>query len=163
LVRRPTQFRGSSFDRARALGISRSDLAGRFGYQDIGKGHKALSATLTTGKVPPHMAKHLPDARETDDALVDAVMAATSQQQEDEWRSKVLARETAYRAAFTPHLRTETARAIPEPIFVAARLRLVEGTGFRSATRGWRRVVPPGMHFTQPPSQSVPASQAPHP
>jgi hypothetical protein len=40
-------------------------------------------------------------------------------------------RETAYRAAFKPHLRTETTRTIPEPIFIAAllgtaRLRHVE-------------------------------------
>ena len=84
-----------------------------------------------TGTVPPQMRKFLADALEVDDVLVDAVVAATTRQQQDEARARMLARETAYRAAFKPHLRTETTRTIPEPIFVAAllgtaRLRHVE-------------------------------------
>jgi hypothetical protein len=75
------------FERARALGISRSELVSRFGYRQIGKGHKALTAAMMTGRVPPHMAKHLADALEVDDALVDAVVAATTRQQEDEARN----------------------------------------------------------------------------
>jgi hypothetical protein len=76
------------------------------------------------------MAKHLAGSLEVDDITVDAVVAATAQQQHDEACQRILARETAYRAAFRPHLRTETTRTIPEPIFVAAlvgtaRLRLV--------------------------------------
>jgi hypothetical protein len=119
------------FERARALGISRSELVSRLGYRQIGKGHKALTAALMTGTVPPHMAKHLAVALEVDDTLVDAVVAATTRQQQDEARALILAREAAYRAAFKPHLRTETTRTIPEPIFVAAllgtaRLRHVE-------------------------------------
>ena len=38
----------------------------------------------------------------------------------DERRRKPPARENAYRSAFKPHLRVETARSIPSPIFVAA-------------------------------------------
>jgi hypothetical protein len=84
-----------------------------------------------TGTVPPHMAKHLAVALEVDDTVVDAVVAATTRQQQDEARALILAREAAYRAAFKPHLRTETTRTIPEPIFIAAllgtaRLRHVE-------------------------------------
>ena len=84
-----------------------------------------------TGTVPPQMRKFLADALEVDDVLVDAVVAATTRQQQDEARARMLARETAYRAAFKPHLRTETTRTIPEPIFIAAllgtaRLRHVE-------------------------------------
>jgi hypothetical protein len=117
-------------DRARALRASRSELASRLGYRDIGKGHAAFAEALTTGTVPPHMAKHLAGSLEVDDITVDAVVAATVQQQHDEACQRILARETAYRAAFRPHLRTETTRTIPEPIFVAAlvgtaRLRLV--------------------------------------
>src|SRR6266446_3027103 len=80
-------------ERARALGLSRRDLAGRLGYRGPGKSHKALNAALTTGAVPPHMRAHLADALEISDALLDAVMAATVRQQEDEWRAKLLARE----------------------------------------------------------------------
>jgi hypothetical protein len=118
-------------ERARTLGISRSELVSRLGYRQIGKGHKALTAALMTGTVPPHMAKHLAVALEVDDTLVDTVVAATTRQQQDEARALILAREAAYRAAFRPHLRTETTRTIPEPIFIAAllgtaRLRHVE-------------------------------------
>ena len=84
-----------------------------------------------TGTVPPQVRKHLAVALEVEDTLVDAVVAATTRQQQDEARALILARETAYRAAFKPHLRTETTRTIPEPIFIAAllgtaRLRHVE-------------------------------------
>jgi hypothetical protein len=56
------------FERARALGISLSELVSRFGYHQIGKGHKALTAALMTGTVPPQMRKHLAFALEVDDA-----------------------------------------------------------------------------------------------
>ena len=117
-------------DRAQALGMSRSDLVRRFGYRDIGNGHRALTKVLTTGTVLPQIAKHLADGLEVDHALVHAVVVETARQQHDEGCQRILARETAYRAAFKPHLRTETSRTIPEPIFVAAlvgtaRLRLV--------------------------------------
>jgi hypothetical protein len=118
-------------ERAGTLGISRSELVSRLGYRQIGKGHSALTAALVTGTVPPQMRKHLAATLEADDALVDAVVAATTRQQQDEARALILAREAAYRAAFKPHLRTETTRTIPEPIFIAAllgtaRLRHVE-------------------------------------
>jgi hypothetical protein len=117
-------------DRARALGISRTELVRRLGYRDVGNGHKALKELLTTGTVPPLIAQHLADALELDEELVASVMAATARQQQDEASQRALARETAYRTAFQPHLRCETERAIPEPLFVAAlltsgRLRLV--------------------------------------
>jgi len=77
------------------------------------------------------MRKHLADALELDETTVDAVMEATSRQQQDEWRTRLLAKERHYAASFQPHLRCETARTVPVPIFVAAmigtaRLRHVE-------------------------------------
>ena len=118
------------FDHARALGISRTELVHRLGYRQIGNGHRALGEMLTTGTVPPQIAKHLADALQVDEAIVAAVMTATARQQQDEAGQHTLARETAYRRAFKPYLRCETERAIPEPLFVAAlltsaRLRLV--------------------------------------
>jgi hypothetical protein len=118
-------------ERTRALGLSRRELVSRLGYRQIGKGHEALTAALMTGTVPPQIRKHLAVALEVDDTLVDAVVAATTRQQQDEARALILASEAAYRAAFKPHLRTETTRTIPEPIFIAAllgtaRLRHVE-------------------------------------
>jgi hypothetical protein len=83
-----------------------------------------------TGTSPPQIAKHLADALQVHEALVAAVMAATAQQQQDEACQHILVRETAYSTTFTPHLRCETEREIPEPLFIAAlmtsaRLRLV--------------------------------------
>src|SRR5438270_794804 len=49
------------------LRMSRSELASRLGYRDIGKGHAALAKALATGTVPPHMAKHLADALQVND------------------------------------------------------------------------------------------------
>jgi hypothetical protein len=79
-----------------------------------------LSTALTTGIVPTHMGKHLADALEVAEPFLVAVMEATDWQLRDEARARILARETAYRAAFKPHLRAETARTRPEPIYVAA-------------------------------------------
>jgi hypothetical protein len=76
------------------------------------------------------IAQHLAGALQVENELVAAVTAATARQQQDKASQRTLARETAYRTAFKPHLRCETERAIPEPLFVAAlltsaRLRLV--------------------------------------
>jgi hypothetical protein len=49
-------------------------------------------------------------------------MLATLRQKSDEARMQILAREESYMTGFQPHLRTETARTIPEPIFIAALL-----------------------------------------
>jgi hypothetical protein len=62
-------------DRARALGISRSELVARLGYRQIGNGHKALAELLTAGTAPPLIAQHLADALEVDEELVASVMA----------------------------------------------------------------------------------------
>jgi hypothetical protein len=109
-------------DRARALGISRSELVRRLGYSQIGSGHRALSELLMTGTVPPLIAQHLADALQVDEALVAAVISTTARQQQDEACQSILAREAAYRTAFKPHLRCETERTIPEPLFIAALL-----------------------------------------
>jgi len=81
--------------RARALAISRTELVHRLGYRQIGNGHRALGEMLTTGTVPPQIAKHLADALQVDAALVANVMAAIARQQHDEEAQRTLARETA--------------------------------------------------------------------
>lgn len=118
-------------DRARTLGLTRSNVARRLGYQDIGNAHKALAETLTTGRVPLHMSGHLAQALEIDQSVLDAVMDSTARQRQDEWRARLLIQEKEHAPHFQPHLRTETARTVPEPLFVAAmigtaRLRMVE-------------------------------------
>src|SRR5712671_2100580 len=75
-------------DRARALGMSRTDLVHRLGYRDISSGHKALSAVLLTGVLAPHVANHLAEALEVDDAVVGAVIDATMRQKRDEARGQ---------------------------------------------------------------------------
>jgi hypothetical protein len=117
-------------ERARTLGMSRSDLAQRLRYRDIGSGHKALSALLLTGVLAPHVAKYLAEALEIDDALLGSVIGATTRQKCDEARKRRVESEQAYRASFRPHLQVQTERAVPSPIFVAAlltvaRLRIV--------------------------------------
>jgi hypothetical protein len=62
----------------------------------------------------------LASALAVEDRLLMAVIEATDWQRRDEQRAQVLAREAAYRAGFKPHLRTETARIRPEPLFIAA-------------------------------------------
>jgi hypothetical protein len=117
-------------DRAKALGLSRTDLVRRFGYRGLTGGHAALSDFLLTGITPPFIQEKLADALEVDQELLDAVLVATARQLHDEARSQMLAREDAYRAAFRPHLQVATERRVPSPIFVAAllgtaRLRIV--------------------------------------
>jgi hypothetical protein len=67
-----------------------------------------------------HIARHLAAAVEVDDRILIAVIEATEWQRRDEHRTQALAREAAYTTAFRPHLRAETARIRPEPLFIAA-------------------------------------------
>jgi hypothetical protein len=118
-------------NRARALGLTRGDLARRLGYRDLSDAHRALANALKTATLPAHMRKHIAGALELDEAVIDSVVESTSRQRQDEWRASLLAEEKEHMARFQPHLRTETARTVPQPIFVAAligtaRLRLVE-------------------------------------
>jgi hypothetical protein len=109
-------------DRARTIGMSRSELVHRLGYRDIGSGHRALSALLLRGLVAPHVANHLADALEADPALVGSVIDATVGQKRDEARERRIESERAYLASFRPHLQVQTERYWPSPIFVAAML-----------------------------------------
>jgi hypothetical protein len=93
--------------RARALGLTRSDLARSLGYRDLGDAHKALANALKTGTVPAHMRNHLGSALELDETVIDSVLDSTSRQRQDEWRASLLAQEKKYMARFRPHLRTE--------------------------------------------------------
>jgi hypothetical protein len=107
-------------ERARALGLSRSGLVRRFGYADLGRGHRALAELLTTGTAPPLIAKHLAAALEVEQDFLDAVLRATAGQQHDEARAQVLEWRRTYRDAFRPHLQVQTERRVPSPIFAAA-------------------------------------------
>jgi hypothetical protein len=109
-------------DRARALGISRSDLVRRLGYRDIAGGHKALGATLLSGLMASQIADHLAIALEADETLVAAVVYATRQQRDDEARRLRIEREQVYRDSFRPHIQVQTEHHVPSPIFVAALL-----------------------------------------
>jgi hypothetical protein len=118
-------------EHTRSLSISRTELARRLGYRNISNGHKALAEALKTGTVPAHMRKHLATALKLDDPVIESVIESTSRQRRDEWRARLLASEREHMARFQPHLRTETARTVPQPIYIAAligtaRLRLVE-------------------------------------
>ena len=81
-----------------------------------------LTGILRTGIVPrtTQIAQHLAAALEVDDSFLVSVIEASEWQLRDEYRAQVLARESAYRATFRPHLRTETARTRPEPLFISA-------------------------------------------
>jgi len=83
-------------ERARALGISRSELVHRLGYRQIGNGPRALAEMLTTGTIPPQIAKHLADALQVEDAIIAAVVSATARQQQDEASQRILAFQCAY-------------------------------------------------------------------
>jgi hypothetical protein len=108
--------------RARTLGISRSDLVRRLHHRDLGSGHKALSALLLSGEVSDHIAKHLAEALEIDDALLGSVIGATTRQKRDEAGKRRVESERAYRGSFRPHLQVQIERAVPSPIFMAALL-----------------------------------------
>jgi hypothetical protein len=65
------------------------------------------------------MSDRLLDALVIPQDLVDGVIAATASHRQDEAGARRLVHETAYAASFRPHLRVETARTVPEPMFVA--------------------------------------------
>jgi hypothetical protein len=109
-------------DRARALGISRSDLVRRLGYRDVSGGYEALSTALLTGMIGPLIENHLAGALKADETLVRAVIAATREQKRDEASRTRNDRERAYLASFRQHLQVQTERIVPSPIFVAALL-----------------------------------------
>jgi len=108
--------------RSRVLGISRTELVHRLGYQNIGSGHRALTEMLLTGAVTSHIAKHLANALDLDDALAEAVIDATTRQKRDEASRRRVESARAYCNSFRPHLQVQTQRAVPSPIFVAALL-----------------------------------------
>jgi hypothetical protein len=117
-------------DRAKTLGLSRTDLVRRFGYCGLTSGHAALTGFLFTGIVPPFIGRKLASVLEVEEDLIDNLLMATARQLRDEAGAQILAKEEAYQAAFRPHLQVQTERQVPSPIFVAAlltvrRLRIV--------------------------------------
>jgi hypothetical protein len=117
-------------ERAKSLGLSRTELVRRLGYGNLNGGHAVLTELLMTGTQSPIIAPRLAEALDVDPDLLDQVSVATARQQHDEARAQILERERAYRAAFRPHLQIQTERKVPSPIFLAAlmgtaRLRLI--------------------------------------
>ena len=109
-------------ERVRELGISRSDLVRRLNYREMNSGHRALTEVLLTGMVASYIANRLAEALEANDALVESVIGATTQQKLDEAGTRRIEHEQVYRSAFRPHLQVQTERRVPSPIFVAALL-----------------------------------------
>ena len=117
-------------DRAKVLGLGRTDLVRRLGYGSLSSGHRALTALLVTGNIAPLIAQNLAAGLEVEQELIDAVLLATAQQRHDEARTRMLEHERRYGETFRPHLQIQTERRVPSPIFVAAlltteRLRIV--------------------------------------
>lgn len=110
------------FDRATALGLSRTELVRRLGYGNLTNGHRALSDLLTSGVMSALISSRLAAALETRQDLLDTVLLATEDQREDEAVVRRLEWDRAYRGDFRPHLQVQTERQIPSPIFVAALL-----------------------------------------
>jgi hypothetical protein len=81
--------------------------------------------------MPVEMSDRLAEALECPHDIVDAVIAATERQRQEEARARKLRYERDYSASFRPYLRAEAARTVPEPMFPALmigvdRLLLVE-------------------------------------
>jgi hypothetical protein len=91
---------------------------------------RAISLGLSRSVTSPIITANLAEALEADQNLIDAVLIAAVRQKHYEARARIWAREGAHGATFRPHLKVETARRVPSPIFVAAlfgvaRLRIV--------------------------------------
>ncbi len=113
-------------DRARTLGIGRSELLHRCGYSNLNKGHRALSMILLTGQLTPFVARHLASALQVEPTIIDEAIAETAAQHEAEATAQWQAAERRYYESFRPYLRAETERRIPQPIHIAALFRTVE-------------------------------------
>jgi hypothetical protein len=65
-------------DRARALGLSRTDLVRRLRYSNISNGRKALTHLLVHGLMPPLIRRNLAAALEVDQDLIDQITRTDS-------------------------------------------------------------------------------------
>jgi hypothetical protein len=100
--------------RSKELGLSRSELVRRAGYQNISKGLRRLEQ-LCEGEFrgTRGLIQALPSVLEVSpDEVKQAV--------EDTLRQFLEAKEAAYRKSFVPHAIIITERKTPHPIFVAA-------------------------------------------
>lgn len=71
-------------ERARRLGMSRTDLVRRRGYGNLSNGQGALTRLLRSGIVAPFLAPRLTAALEVEQDLIDQTLMATDIQREDE-------------------------------------------------------------------------------
>jgi hypothetical protein len=105
--------------RAADLGLSRSEVVRRLGYQNADKGHRKLNRLLSSGVISAQIGCVLVAALEVEPGTVQAAIAETAAQHEREREARLDAEDAAYRAVFRPHLRAEVERAVPTPLFVA--------------------------------------------
>jgi hypothetical protein len=147
-------------NRARALGLSRSDLVRRLGYRNLSGGHRALSTALLSGVVASQIADHLATALEADETLVAAVVYARSQQKDDEARRFRFEREQVYSDSFRPHLQVQTERRVPSPIFVAALLTVARLRIIHLLTRRLQPRARPETISLKPSSSTIAAKLA---
>jgi hypothetical protein len=108
--------------RAGQLALSRSQIVSRLGYRNPSKGHRILSGVLTTGVVPAFVAGNLAAALDVEPDAVQTAIAETAAQRRVEAAAQRDAEDREYRASFRPHLRVETERVMPSPIFLVAML-----------------------------------------
>jgi hypothetical protein len=104
---------------AQALGLTRTMIVQRLGYNDLSNGHRALTDLMMTGTVPLFCTR-LAEALEVDQSIVEAAIIATVRQQDAEAGVHRLAKENAYREAFRPHLQIQVERDRPSPVFIVA-------------------------------------------
>jgi hypothetical protein len=105
--------------RAADLGLSRSEVVRRLGYQKADKGHRKLNRLLSSGVISAQIGCVLTAALEVEPGTVQAAISETAAQRRAEEQARRDAEDAAYRVAFQPHLRAEVERAVPTPLFVA--------------------------------------------
>ena len=90
--------------RAREVGLSRADIAGRLGYRNFVKGIRRIDA-ICAGELDdsPDLLARLPDALEVAPSLVREAIAHTREQVRQLQRQAASERDRAWRAAFEPH------------------------------------------------------------
>jgi hypothetical protein len=102
------------------LGMSYADVVQNLHYTNINKGIRNLQMSMRTGRTHPFVARNLATALAVDQTVIDRIVAETNVELHIEELKRRTLEEVGYRARFVPHLKVETERSVPQPIFVAA-------------------------------------------
>lgn len=73
------------FGRAKALGLSRTDLVRKLGYRDLANGHRALTELLVRGLMLPLIAHNLAAALEVQQHQIDLIIGPTEPRPRSVW------------------------------------------------------------------------------